>query len=110
MQVSGAGESYEALRWNGSCVTLSGEEVTTRVPPSPKATDINWRILDDSIQDAMKEDSELRDTARDWRKECKGAASGEVTKACEKLSKKLSGLVVKYVRNGGKVPQPSKLP
>src|SRR5688572_20069850 len=32
MQVSGAGGGYEALRWNGACVTLSGEEVTLRPP------------------------------------------------------------------------------
>jgi hypothetical protein len=110
MQVSGAGESYDALRWNGSCVTLSGDEVTKNVPPSPKAALVNWRILDDSIQEAMKEDATLRDTARDWRKECKGAASGEVTKGCEKLGKTMSGLIVKYVRGGGKVPLPGKLP
>jgi hypothetical protein len=110
MQVSGAGESYDVLRWNGSCVSLSGEELTARAPSSPKAADVNWRILDDSIQEAMKEDAAIRDTARDWRKECKGAASGEVSKACEKLGKKMSDLVVKYVRNGGKVPLPGKLP
>lgn len=110
MQVSGAGESYDLLRWNGSCVSLSGEELTTRVPASPKAAAVNWRILDDSIQDAMKENSEIRDTAREWRTACKGAASGEVSKACEKLGVKMSALIVKYVRNGGKVPLPGKLP
>src|SRR5690606_15540393 len=30
MQVSGATGGYDALRWDGSCVTFSGEEVTTR--------------------------------------------------------------------------------
>lgn len=110
MQVSGAGEDYDLLRWNGSCVSLSGQETTTRVPSSPKFAAVNWRILDDSIQDVMKEDAEIRDTAREWRTACKGAASGEVSKACEKLGVKMSNLIVKYVRNGGKIPLPGKLP
>src|SRR5688500_9877924 len=28
MQVSGSGAGYDAVRWDGSCVTLSGEEIT----------------------------------------------------------------------------------
>jgi hypothetical protein len=110
MQVSGQSESYDALRWDGSCVTLSGEEVTKSVPPTKKHAFVTWRFLDDGIQEALKEDSGLREIYRDYRKECKGAASGEVSKACEKLDKKMSQAVVEYVRNGGKVPTPTKLP
>ncbi|MGC4067765.1 MAG: hypothetical protein QM784_24565 [Polyangiaceae bacterium] len=110
MQVSGQSESYDALRWDGSCVTLLGEEVTKSVPPAKKHAFITWRFLDDGIQEALKEDSGLRDIYRDYRKECKGAASGEVSKACEKLDKKMSQAVVEYVRGGGKVPMPTKLP
>ena len=36
MQVSGAGGSYDALRWDGSCVTLQSEEVTMSKAPAPK--------------------------------------------------------------------------
>jgi len=110
MQVSGQSESYDALRWDGSCVTLSGEEITKNVPPAPKHAFVTWRFLDDSIQDALKEDGDLRDIYRDWRKECKGAASGEVSKACEKLDKKISQAVVGFIRKGGRVPLPGKLP
>jgi hypothetical protein len=110
MQVSGATESYDALRWDGSCVTLSGEEVTKNPPPSAKYAQVTWRFLDDNVQEAMKEDSALRDVYRDFRKECKGASSGEVSKACVKLDVKLSQAVVEYVRKGGKVPMPLKVP
>lgn len=33
MQVSGAGGGYDALRWNGSCVTLAKEEADPQEPP-----------------------------------------------------------------------------
>lgn len=110
MQVSGASESYDALRWDGSCVTLSGEEVTATVPPAPKAAFITWRFLDDNIQEALKEDEKIREVYRERSKECKGQNQGEVSKGCEKADKQLSALVVEWVRRGGKVPTPTNLP
>lgn len=110
MQVSGASESYDALRWDGSCVTLSGEEVTANVPPSPKHAFVTWRFLDDSIQEALKEDDKIREVYRQRTKECKGQNQGEVSKGCVKADKELSALVVGFVRRGGKLPLPTKLP
>ena len=110
MQVSGASESYDALRWDGSCVTLSGEELTANVPPTAKFAFVTWRFLDDSIQEALKDDDKIREVYRQRTKECKGQNQGEVSKGCVKADKELSALVVGFIRNGGKVPVPSKLP
>jgi hypothetical protein len=110
MQVSGSNESYDALRWDGSCVTLSGEEVTSRVPPSAKQAFVTWRFLDDDIQEALKQDEKIREVYRERTKECKGQNQGEVSKGCVKADKLLSSLVVDWVRHGGKVPMPKKLP
>lgn len=110
MQVSGASESYDALRWDGSCVTLSGEEVTATVPPAPKAAFVTWRFLDDNIQEALKEDDKIRELVRERSKECKGQNQGEVSKGCEKADKQLSALVVEWVRRGGKIPTPTNQP
>jgi hypothetical protein len=110
IQVSGATESYDALRWDGSCVTLSGGEVTTKVPPSPKSSFVTWRALDPNIQEALKEDELVREGYRARQKECKGATMGEVTAACEKADKRLSVLIVQQLRAGAKVPLPTKLP
>ncbi len=110
IQVSGSTEVLDALRWDGSCVTLSGEEVTTSKPPSPKSGFITWRHLDENVQEALKEEDKVREGYRVRQKECKGATMGEVTKACEKADKKLSELVFSYVRGGGKLPLPTKLP
>lgn len=110
IQVSGATESYDALRWDGSCVTLSGGEVTTKVPPSPKSAFVTWRSLDPNIQEALKEDDVVRAGYRARQKECKGATMGEVTAACEKADKRLSVLIVQQIRAGAKVPLPTKLP
>ena len=110
MQVSGASESYDALRWDGSCVTLTGEEVTKSVPPSPKHAFVTWRFLDDNIQEALKEDSKVLAAYRERGKECKGQNQGEVSKGCVKANNLLSAAVVEWVRHGGKLPVPTKLP
>ncbi len=110
IQVSGAGGGYDALRWDGSCVTLAEEEVTLKEPPRAKAAKVTWRWIDPELRDAMKEDPELREAYRARRKECKGATMGEVSLQCVKADDGLSRAVEEYVRRGGDLPRPSKLP
>ena len=110
MQVSGAGGGYEALRWNGLCVTLAKEEVTLDKPPSPKAAKVEWRFLDDNVQAALREESAINAAVTKRRQECKGAVSGDVSLGCVKADDKLTQVLVDYLRKGGKVPVPSKLP
>lgn len=110
MQVSGAGASYDALRWDGYCVTLSGEEVTRQKPPQPKTPQIEWRYLDDDVQESLRKDEAINSAYRERRTECKGASSGDVSLKCVKADAKLSQAIVKFVRGGGSVPAPPRLP
>jgi hypothetical protein len=110
MQVSGAGGSYEALRWNGSCVTLAKEEVSLDKPPAPKFAKVEWRFLDDNVQAALREDKTIDKAVSTRRNECKGAVSGDVSLACVKADDRLTQVIVDYLRKGGKLPVPSKLP
>jgi hypothetical protein len=110
MQVSGAGGGYEALRWNGSCVTLAKEEVTLDKPPSPKFAKVEWRFLDDNVQEALRQDPTINTAVQKRRKECKGAVSGDVSLPCVKADDKLTQVIIDYLRKDGKLPVPSKLP
>jgi hypothetical protein len=110
MQVSGAGGGYEALRWNGSCVTLAKEEVTLDKPPAPKAAKVEWRFLDDNVQEALRQDPTINTAVQKRRNECKGAVSGDVSLTCVKADDRLSQVILSYLRKDGKLPVPSKLP
>jgi hypothetical protein len=111
MQVSGGGgASYDALRWDGSCVTLSGDELTLDKPPAPKNSKVEWRFLDDNVQEALRAVPAVNDAYLARRKECKGATSGEVSAKCVKADDKLSVEIVKYLRGGGALPEPTKVP
>lgn len=110
MQVSGAGASYDTLRWDGTCATLSAEEVRFQAPPKPKHAPIPWRSLADATQNALLANEDVSKVATERRKECKGATTGNVTDKCEKADRKLNDLVVQAVRAGTTVPKPEKLP
>jgi hypothetical protein len=110
MQVSGAGGSYDALRWDGSCVTLQSEEVTMSKAPAPKYPAIDFRYLDDDTQEALRKDDKVNAAWQARRKECKGATSGEVSLKCVKADEGLTKTVIAFVRGGGNIPEPKKLP
>lgn len=110
MQVSGAGSSFDLLRWDGTCVTLSAEEIRFVAPAKPKHAIIPWRILEDATQNALLQNEAVAKTASERKKECKGATMGTVTAKCEKADRMLNDLVVSAVRGGTAVPKPSKVP
>jgi len=110
MQVSGAGASFDCLRWDGTCATLSAEEVRFTTPPKPKHATVPWRTLADPTQEALLKNDEVSKLASERRKECKGATVGTVSAKCEKVDKKLNDVIVDAVRGGTAVPQPAKVP
>lgn len=110
MQVSGAGSSFDLLRWDGTCVTLSAEEVRLTGPSKPKHATIPWRILEDETQNALLKHEALAKTASERKKECKGATMGAVSAKCEKADKLLNDLIAEAVRSGTAVPTPAKKP
>jgi len=110
MTVSGASGSLDVLRWDGTCASLMGEEVTTRTPPAAKYAKIPWKSLSDDIQHALMADEKISDTVITRKKECKGATMGDVSDKCVKADVKMSKVIVDYVRKGGAIPAPTRLP
>ncbi|APR86468.1 Hypothetical protein A7982_11817 [Minicystis rosea] len=110
IQVSGAGGSYDVLRWDGTCASLMEDEVSLRGSSTPKHAKIPWKSLDDKVRDALAANDKIGKVYADRRKECKGATMGDVTAKCQKADDLLSTVVVEFMRNGGALPAPAKLP
>jgi hypothetical protein len=106
----GSGVGYDALRWNGTCVTLSGEELTLQKPPQPKTAKVEFRQLEEGTKEALRTDQGVNEAFLTRRKECQAATMGEVSLKCVKADTKLGEVIVEYVRGGGSVPAPQKLP
>ncbi|MCH2107839.1 MAG: hypothetical protein MK135_00795 [Polyangiaceae bacterium] len=111
MQVSGAEGGYDALRWDGSCVTLDHSEVRLQRPPQPVAAAVNWRAIGKDMQKSLKGNPAIKKAYLARKKECKGAFSGTVTKRCVQLDKKLNRVIVDTLEKGDvSVPEPKRRP
>jgi hypothetical protein len=110
IQIGSGDGQYDALRWDGSCVSLEGEEVTSKVPPKPKHSRVEWRWLGEKMRDTLRSDASLADTYRARQKECKGVTIGDVSKQCEKLDAQLIQKIVDYVHTHSDLPAPSEQP
>jgi hypothetical protein len=111
IQVSGAEGGYDALRADGSCVTLDSTEVTLTRPPQAKYASVQWRHLGDDIQAALKANSTVFDAYVARKRECKGAYTGDVSKKCVDLDAKLNALILGGLKAGTvSLPEPKKRP
>lgn len=111
MQVSGAGGGYDAMRLDGSCVTLGSEEVRLEKPPAPKYATVPWRFIGDDMQEALRKNEKINTLYRERRQECKGAFSGEVSKLCVTKDEQLNRAIIDAVTSGSvEVPQPEFRP
>jgi len=108
---SGAG-TYDVLRWDGSCSRgVEAEALSKTRPARPRSARVQWHRVSPSVQDALIAGSEPVKKAHAKRgKECQGAMSGDVSKACVDADRALVDAIVDQVRSKGGVPAPSTLP
>lgn len=110
IQVGSGGGQFDALRWNGSCVSLEGNELTSRVPSRVKHARVEWKWLGDNMRSALRESDVLTGAYRARRKECRGARSGSVSKKCQRLDDTFVATIVKEVRAGLTLSEPETMP
>jgi hypothetical protein len=110
IQVSGAEGGYDALRWDGACVTLDASEVRFDPPDRPRNARLIWSRIEYDTREALKGDEVVKKTFIAYKNECKGVTSGEVSKECVKRDTELSETIAAHVRQNGGLPPPKKLP
>jgi hypothetical protein len=106
MRVSGAG-SYDVYRWDGTCVSLMSDEVSLRRPSEPEVAPIPWRKLDDDLRDVLTQDRRIAYRHEKQRESCKEDWSAP---RCERALLGLSHVIADYVRGGGELPAPKRIP
>lgn len=101
---------YDVLRWNGSCATIHDGDFTSKEPHELRHATIEWRRLGLPIRQALEAEPVISEVYEARRESCKRRSIGEVTAECEHSERRLADEVVRYVRDGGKLPKPEKLP
>jgi hypothetical protein len=69
-----------------------------------------WRAYSEKTKDALLKSAKVLAAFQRRGKECKGAASGEVSRACEQADTALAAAVVAEIRGGVAIPTPDRRP
>jgi hypothetical protein len=112
IQVSGNNGGFDAMRWDGTCVTLDASELYFGDAPNRvKNARIIWARIEYDIREKLKEDNDtIRKTFIEYKGACKGVTVGKVSAECEKLDGVLSRTLAEELRVNGGFPVPTKLP
>jgi hypothetical protein len=109
MQV-GDNAGYDVLRWNGACATIHDGDFSRDPPTEIIHSRIEWRRLSLDLRKALEAQPDILAAQDARRKACRGIGFGEVTKDCEVYDRRFMDEVIRYVRNGGALPTPARLP
>jgi hypothetical protein len=101
---------WDVLRWNGACATIHDGEFSTDEPSDVRHARVDWRSLGLEVRQAFEADPEFAEIYEARRKSCKGISVGRVTAECEEQDKLMADEIVRHVRSGMKLPQPTKIP
>lgn len=106
IQMTGAGASFDVLRWDGSCVSVQEGELTTRRPPAPKQATVRWSRFEEATRRALLASQKVKATREAFDKACGGEKA-----ACERAEKDLAGAIATSLRTGGPtLPTPTRRP
>lgn len=110
MEVSGA-DGLIVLRWDGTCATLTAEEVETEYQPGfPPTPNITWNHLDPSLQQALLASQGVKAWRERYKLDCKGQRAGTETGACKRTRDSLARAVSDALHKGLTLPDPERLP
>jgi len=110
MQVSGA-DGLIVLRWDGTCATLTAEEVETEYQPGfPPTPNITWNHLDPSLQQALLASQGVKAWRERYKLDCRGQRAGTETGACKRTRDSLARAVSDALHKGLALPDPERLP
>jgi|ERR1019366_1561241 hypothetical protein len=112
MVVGSGNGTYDLLRWDGTCSRGVEAEMIGRTRPGrPRSAHVQWHRIGSTYQDALIAGSDAVKRAHARRgKECQGAMSGDVSRACEGADEALADAVVDFVRTHGGLPEPGTIP
>jgi hypothetical protein len=109
MQVSGMG-GYDVLRWDGTCANLADGELALRPPIPAKHAPIEWRYVDESVQDALLKDDSIREARKQQRQHCHGVTLGSRSPQCVAADARLEDRIFAAVRGGFALPPLDAIP
>lgn len=110
---NGDSGTYDVLRFDGSCISVMSDEITTSRPPAPKHAPVTFRRLDEATRTALLAAPTIKNDFDALGKACAGpsAASGPSAETrCDHAEAVLTVAIADFVRTGHALPAPTRRP
>ncbi len=101
---------YDILRWNGACATIHDGDFSEEPLRNVVYSKVEWRRLALPVRNLLEAQPDISAAYEARRKACKGQSIGIVAADCERYDQELMDEIVRYVREGGKLPAPTRMP
>jgi hypothetical protein len=105
-QVQVSSSDIDVLRWDGTCATVARELFATTRMPNVVQAPIDWRYLEDALQEALLKSKYVAIRYEQYRAACRLARES----SCQKATERLNEAIGVALRDGLTLPKPEKLP
>ncbi len=103
--------SYDVLRFDGTCATLAEDEFMTKKPyVRPRYAPIIWQQIDADMRQALTQSSKVDQAAEAQTMACRGSFLAGGGEPCKDATQQLARAIVTALSEGLQVPPPSNLP
>ena len=103
--------SYDVLRFDGSCATLAEDEFMTKKPyVRPRYAPIIWQQIDARIRQALIQNPKIDQAAEAQTLACRGSFLAGGGEPCKDATQQLARAIVAVLSEGTQLPPPSNLP
>jgi hypothetical protein len=103
--------SYDVLRFDGTCATLAEDEFMTKKPyVRPRYAPIVWQQIDAGMRQALTHSSKVDQAAEAQTVACRGSFLAGGGESCKGATQQLARAIVTALGEGLQLPLPSNLP
>ncbi len=103
--------SYDVLRFDGTCATLAEDEFMTKKPyVRPRYAPIIWQQIDVDMRQALTQNPKVDQAAESQTTACRGSFLAGGGEPCKDATQQLARAIVTALSEGLQLPPPSNLP
>jgi hypothetical protein len=103
--------SYDVLRFDGTCATLAEDEFMTKRPyVRARYAPVVWQQIDSGLRQALAQNQKVEEAAEAQNLACRGSFLAGGGEPCKDATQQLARAIVAALRDGLDLPLPSELP
>ena len=103
--------SYDVLRFDGTCATLAEDEFMTRKPyVRPRYAPVIWQQIDAPLRQALTQSPQVDQAAEAQTLACRGSFLAGGGEPCKDATQQLARAIVAVLSEGIELPAPTNLP